>query len=159
VVNINDAIITLDGTSFSSPIMAGGLVCLWQALPNKTNAEIMQLVRESASKYTTPDYLYGFGIPDLQLALNTALSLDDTDSKLNELKVFPNPTNNFMFFNFPSNETEFLVEIYDILGKRLLDFDLSHKSKKINISLLPKGVYILKVQSNNIVKAFKIIKN
>jgi serine protease AprX len=159
VININDAIITLDGTSFSSPIMAGGLVCLWQALPNKTNAEIMQLVRESASKYTTPDYLYGFGIPDLQLALNTALSLDDTDSKLNELKVFPNPTNNFMFFNFPSNETEFLVEIYDILGKRLLDFDLSHKSKKINISLLPKGVYILKVQSNNIVKAFKIIKN
>src|SRR5690606_5230120 len=75
VVGTNDVIGTLNGTSFSSPILAGGIVCLWQALPYKSNAEIMQLVRESASQYSNPDYFLGYGIPNLFAALNTELTV------------------------------------------------------------------------------------
>ena len=37
-----------NGTSFSSPVMTGVIACFWQAFPNKTNMEIMDIVRKSA---------------------------------------------------------------------------------------------------------------
>lgn len=53
-----------NGTSFSSPILAGAITSLWQAFPNHTNEEIMQVVQESADKVDTPDTAYGYGLPD-----------------------------------------------------------------------------------------------
>jgi len=153
VIFQNDAIGYASGTSFSSPIMAGGLACLWQALPYKTNTEIMKLVRESASQYGSPDFYLGYGIPNLKLSLNKALKTKD------EIKVFPNPTNEYLFFKFSSSNVEFLVQVYDILGKRLLDLDLSNKLKMIDFSFFSKGIYIVKIQSNDISKTFKIIKD
>ena len=38
----------------------------------------MDYVRQSASQYTTPEDLLGYGIPDLYLAKNIALSLDES---------------------------------------------------------------------------------
>lgn len=52
------------GTSFSSPLVAGMVACLWQALPSKTALEIIDLVRRSASQYDMPDNIYGYGVPD-----------------------------------------------------------------------------------------------
>jgi len=52
------------GTSFSTPIVAGLVACLWQALPNKTALEIINLVRQASSQYQQPDNIYGYGIPN-----------------------------------------------------------------------------------------------
>ncbi len=52
------------GTSFSTPIVCGLVVCLWQALPEKTALEIINLVRRSADQYTEPTNIFGYGIPD-----------------------------------------------------------------------------------------------
>ena len=52
------------GTSFSTPIVCGMVACLWQALPNKTAKEIIQLVRENADQHLEPTNIYGYGIPD-----------------------------------------------------------------------------------------------
>jgi serine protease AprX len=62
-----------NGTSFSSPVMAGSVACLWQANPSLTNQEILNAVIASADRYTTPDTLYGYGIPNL-IAANLVLS-------------------------------------------------------------------------------------
>ena len=56
VIDDDNNITNNNGTSFSSPIMAGGIASLWQALPNATNEEIKDYVRMSASQYTTPDF-------------------------------------------------------------------------------------------------------
>ena len=56
------------GTSFSAPIVAGMVACLWQALPQKTALEIMDLVRRSGSNYDTPNNVMGYGIPDFMKA-------------------------------------------------------------------------------------------
>ena len=53
-----------NGTSFASPLIAGAVACLWQALPDKTACEIMELVRWSGDRYQWPDNIYGYGIPD-----------------------------------------------------------------------------------------------
>ncbi len=157
VINEFDTIGTANGTSFSSPIMAGGIVCLWQALPNKTNAEIMQLVRESASQYANPDYKLGYGIPNLQLTLNNALSTN-TFQVDNDLKIYPNPTRSMIYFELPSSETELKVQLYTILGKHVNDFYVNHSKKGIDISHLSSGMYIAKFQSKGVSKSLKIIK-
>jgi subtilase family serine protease len=56
------------GTSFSTPIVCGMIACLWQGLPKMTAKQIMNLVRQSASLYDTPNNIYGYGIPDFWLA-------------------------------------------------------------------------------------------
>lgn len=52
------------GTSFSTPIVAGLVACLWQALPNKNALDIIHLVRQTASQHEEPDNIYGYGIPN-----------------------------------------------------------------------------------------------
>jgi subtilisin family serine protease len=52
------------GTSFSTPLIAGLVACLWQGLRQMTALEIIELVRQSASQYDTPDNIYGYGTPD-----------------------------------------------------------------------------------------------
>ncbi|MBK8416394.1 MAG: S8 family serine peptidase [Bacteroidetes bacterium] len=57
-----------NGTSFSSPLMAGMVATLWQCHPNATNMEIINAIQQSASQFTSPDSLLGYGIPDFPLA-------------------------------------------------------------------------------------------
>lgn len=58
----------VNGTSFSTPILAGLGVCLWQALPWLSNYEIIELLRESSTQYKRPDAELGYGIPDVYKA-------------------------------------------------------------------------------------------
>ncbi len=156
IIAENDVISTSDGTSFSSPIMAGGIVCLWQALPNKTNAEIMQLVRESASQFNAPDYLMGYGIPDLQLALNNTLSIDYNN--FGNVKLFPNPTKYIINFEIPSNQNPLSVVVFDITGKHILSKSVTLSDNIIDVSSLSKGMYLLKLKSAKTSKTIKVLK-
>ncbi len=159
VITENDVIGTANGTSFSSPIMAGGIVCLWQALPSKTNTEIMQLVRESASQYSSPDYNLGYGIPNLQTALNLALSVTNgNDDKNQDLKLFPNPTKGLIRFNIPLNQSELSVTIFNVLGKEILETTVTNTNNQIDITSFSNGLHIARIQSKNISKTIKFIK-
>jgi hypothetical protein len=156
VITENDVISTANGTSFSSPILAGGLTCLWQALPNKTNAEIMQLVRESASQYTTPDYFLGYGIPNLELALNSALSVETiTNSKLS---IYPNPVTDKLYIDLPSLDGIVLLRVYNVLGKEINSYEISNNNNVVDVVSIPSGLYIVTLESNSILKTFKLIK-
>ncbi|WOD44005.1 S8 family serine peptidase [Hwangdonia lutea] len=157
VINSSNVIGTSNGTSFSSPILAGGIACLMQALPNKTNAEIMQLVRESGSQFNTPDYEIGYGIPDLWNALN-ALTIDDFEND-NNISIYPNPSKAVVFVKTPSNENKLTVTFFDILGKQILKRFISSTNNRIDIAGLSKGIYIINVKSENNAKSFKLVKN
>ena len=61
-----------NGTSFASPVMAGMVACLWQALPQLTAKEVMELVRQSGNRANYPDNIYGYGIPDMWKAYESA---------------------------------------------------------------------------------------
>lgn len=157
VIDKNNFIVQNNGTSFSSPIMTGGLACLLQALPNMTNTEIMQLVRESASIYNTPDYEIGYGIPDLQQALGAVLS--EGNSMGTEFKIFPNPAENLLFINFPENVNVADVKVFDVLGKLVINTVIYQDNKVLNIEALSKGIYITKLKGDNKkTNTFKLIK-
>ena len=54
-----------NGTSFASPIMCGMVACLWQACPELTAKEVIELVRRSGDRTDYPDNIYGYGVPDM----------------------------------------------------------------------------------------------
>ena len=64
LVNGRGVIIDDMGTSFSAPIICGLTACLWQAMPDKTAEEIMELVRQTGSNHVHPDNIYGHGVPN-----------------------------------------------------------------------------------------------
>ncbi|MCD2259752.1 S8 family serine peptidase [Psychroserpens luteolus] len=157
VVADTNTIISNNGTSFSSPIMAGGIASLWQALPNASHEEIKQYVRLSASQYTTPDYFLGYGIPDLQLALDIGLSVQEEE--LFEFKVFPNPAIDVLNIQVPSANDVTTLRIYDILGKTVLEQQIIQSRHQLDVSSMSAGVYIMSFQSGDASKTIKLIKS
>ena len=158
VISTSDGIYTSNGTSFSAPIMAGGIVCLWQALPTLSNEQIMQLVRQSASQYNNPDNFLGYGIPDLQLALNNGLSIVEFENVVElDLNIYPNPVSNEIEVTIPEEDVV-SITIFDILGKLVKQVELTNSNPNMNVSSLSQGIYIAKLQSGNISKTIKLIK-
>ena len=73
------------------------------------------------------------------------LSLDNFNS--NAFSLYPNPTNTGSV-NITSNNTgDMLVEVYDILGKRVKNQTLTNNT--LNVSSLKSGIYIVKITQNN----------
>ncbi len=70
------------------------------------------------------------------------------------ISYFPNPTNSMLFIE--SNETPVKVSIYNILGKEVIS---TKNSKKIDVSALPSGVYIIKISDGVRQTNRKFIKN
>lgn len=155
-----------NGTSFSGPIIAGAAACLWQAWPGLSNMEIIQAIKESASQYTNPDTLLGYGIPNFTLA-NSILSLGEVAFPRNEvLHVFPNPWNNsgaLTALYLPSNNSKIIVELFDSTGKLIFTQSqnvIGGAFTKISISEnISDGIYLLKVTDNNKEFTKKVIRD
>ena len=158
IVNYSSgSVSTSNGTSFSSPVMAGVIACFWEAFPNKTNVEIMNLIRNSSDKYTNPTDQYGYGIPDFEAAYNTVLSLPDFDV-FSIIKISPNPVKDF--FTISKNNillTDYSAQIFNVLGQKVMEIS-KLSSNKIDISFLEKGIYLLKIQKGNQYKTIELLK-
>ena len=64
VVRGNGRLGRASGTSFSSPVTAGMVACLMQALPSLKPVEIIRLLHSSSTRSNHPDNIFGYGIPD-----------------------------------------------------------------------------------------------
>lgn len=150
------AISTNSGTSFSSPILAGAVTSFWSAFPDKTNAEIVQMVKASADKYSNPDNNYGYGIPDFQLAYTNAL-LANAEFGKTTFSVYPNPASNQIAVNFPENISNAQITIYNNLGQSVLAKNVENNAV-ITLDNLNAGLYIYKITSGSTFKTGKLIK-
>tara|TARA_Y100000991_G_scaffold82936_1_gene62648 strand:- start:375 stop:1088 length:714 start_codon:yes stop_codon:yes gene_type:complete len=78
------------------------------------------------------------------------LSISTVDSS--NIKIFPNPTTDYIFI-YPA--ADYKSKLYDISGKLILE----SKSSQIDISILPVGSYFLQLKSeNNKISKFNVIK-
>ena len=156
VINAANTITNNSGTSFSSPVMAGGIASLWQALPNATNEEIKNYVRQSASQYTSPDFFIGYGIPNLQKALDVGLAVQQEERL--DFKVYPNPVSTVLSIQYSGIDTITTLTIFDVLGKSVVQQELLSPGQ-VNLSSLAPGVYIASLQSGSTIQTFKLIKS
>lgn len=132
-----------NGTSFSSPITAGLVACLWQALPDMTNAELRQLIKESSDRYNAPTHQYGYGVPDFNLALQKAMGTDGG------FIVYPNPTNGVVHLIFPKNLPSTTVTIFNELGQKVSEQYSTLANPSFNISQLATGIYSYSLQGTS----------
>ena len=159
VINTGGNIDFSSGTSFSSPIMAGVITCLWQSRPDVPNGHIMQIVRESANLYNNPTDQMGYGIPNFEnayLALQE-LGLED-DFLMSNFALYPNPVTSKINISFPEGISKGTFTIYSILGNKVLSTEISRNLNSVNMESLNSGMYIASINSNNKQISFKIIK-
>lgn len=149
-----------NGTSFSSPIMAGAVSCLWQAFPETTNAELMQVVRESAHLFNNPTDQMGYGIPNFELAFNTLTLLAQNDHLLKrQAALSPNPVNESFSVLLPSEVDYAQLEVYNVLGQFIESLEVRASQSQIPVTHWNKGAYLIKlILPSGQVQSFKLIK-
>lgn len=77
----------------------------------------------------------------------------------NDFQISPNPaTNNFQIDLSVLNENT-MMEVYDVLGKKVLSDKLSVISSSYDISNWNSGLYIIKITSENSTETKRFIKN
>ena len=155
--NTTGTITTASGTSFSCPVMAGMIASFWQAVPNLTNQQVIDYVKQSADRFSNPDNEYGYGIPDFQLALNNFL-LTTNQTTSSNFNIFPNPTQGQISFRFSNDFSDVKLFIYNDLGQLVLENDAIKSEESINLGSINSGIYFYKITSDNVVQVGKIIK-
>jgi len=113
---------TKGGTSYSAPLIAGGIACLLQNFPNKTPKEIVTALKQSGSNSFDPDRFIGWGIPDFYFAYRDLNKLkpefENDNIKINY--IVHQPFNQTIEINLTSiNNCILTVNIYDTLGRLL----------------------------------------
>lgn len=156
VIDENNNIVQNNGTSFSSPILCGGIAALWQAIPEASPAQVMDYVRQSASQFNAPDNFLGYGIPDLDLARTMALSI--TDERIDTFGFYPNPVQHTLNIKMPSSSIQMEVSIYNQLGQNVLNRTLTENLKALDVSEFSSGLYLIKLSNSNFSKTLKFIK-
>lgn len=63
VIPPNNVVRFANGTSFSSPLIAGFAACVKQAFPYLTAHELRETILQSGSQALSPDNIKGFGVP------------------------------------------------------------------------------------------------
>ena len=157
VINAAGNIATSNGTSFSSPVLTGVITCLWQAFPSKTNAEITQLVKESAHLFTNPTAQEGYGIPDFETIYNL-LTLEESGAEPIKFSMYPNPVKDVINFKFPKNVEELNVIVFNLLGENVKEINVNKRNPTADISNLSKGLYMVQVTYNDTIKTIKLLK-
>jgi subtilisin family serine protease len=66
------------GTSFSSPLVAGFAACAWQANRQLTNMQLFKAIEKSGHLYPYFDYAHGFGVPQAETILNSRKDISPT---------------------------------------------------------------------------------
>jgi hypothetical protein len=78
VINTSGTAEGRGGTSYSAPNLCGLAACLWQAYPKLSNIDLLNVIRQSADRYSNPVMPFGYGIPDMQKAMQLAKVVSDS---------------------------------------------------------------------------------
>ncbi len=155
VLNDQGNIVSSNGTSFSGPIVAGAVACLWQAFPNKKPKEIKEMIRVTASLSDTPNSDLGFGIANFGLAYSDAV----LDSEITEVGESDENDLISTFVDYYLIINERLVgseiQIFDLQGRLVLK--TKTLTNKVEIHTLQDGIYAFRHSVNDEVTVF--VKN
>ncbi|MDA9343735.1 T9SS type A sorting domain-containing protein [Algibacter sp.] len=77
------------------------------------------------------------------------LNVQTFEDILNAINVYPNPASSNLKIDIPSKITgDFTIEVFDVLGKRIVVKQANKLSNSLDIANWNKGVYLMKISSN-----------
>lgn len=69
-----------------------------------------------------------------------------TENTLETIQIYPNPVvGGKIYLTSEHNNSTKKIELYDMLGKKIMETEMNSYQKELNISNLKAGVYILKI--------------
>jgi hypothetical protein len=84
----------------------------------------------------------------------------ESNSDITETEVYPNPVKDYLHVNFTSTYNEVDIKIYSLLGQLVETMKIENSSNgKINLSELPQGSYILRINADGNSFSKTILKN
>jgi serine protease AprX len=150
-----------NGTSFSCPVLSGMAACLMQAVPLALNFDIIDALHASADRYNSPDSLYGYGIPDMVIALK---KLQDKYVRVPDQETIagPNPTTGNFEITFREQPASLIIEIISMTGKTIYRKafpDFAGRTLRITeLQNREQGVYFIRLIRGTGINVHKIIK-
>ncbi|MBT8377797.1 MAG: S8 family peptidase [Ignavibacteria bacterium] len=153
------------GTSWSCPMLAGAAALLLELDPSLTPMELRDVLRNTASRSTNPDNLYGWGIINTNAAVQSLLtSVDNQNVPENFvlLRNYPNPFNpsTKIQFSIPF-QSNVKITLHDLLGREMKEMfnsevEAGTHEMLLDGSELSSGVYLVRMITENIHKTIKI---
>lgn len=102
-----------------------------------------------------PCYSDSYGITiDLNILVQDSLGTVGFDK--NTFNVYPNPVKDVLNVSFTQNISN--VAVYNLLGQEVLVKKMNDNKGQVDMSSLPIGTYLVKVNTENAVKTIKVIK-
>ncbi len=153
-----------NGTSFSSPLMAGMVATLWQCHPNATNMQIISAIQQSGNQANNPDSLLGYGIPDFPMACLILAGLNpDNGNSGDNLVINGNPFPDDLELVFYSQRPQMIkVRVVDLLGKIIYNSEHTTQGLFPNTILIQgyiaKGIYVVEVETEEKMFTEKVMK-
>ena len=149
-----------NGTSFATPVLAGAVACLRQALPYSSVQEICDAIRACGDRADNPDNKYGYGIPDFSQALEL-LSVEDPigNTPAHIITVYPNPSNGDVHVVLNDLHKAELT-VFDFMGHKLYSYSfngLNHTSFERYLNTLNSGVYFINAVSESGSETLKLL--
>lgn len=162
VIRSNGTLGPSNGTSFSAPQIAALAAGLWEARPEWSKEDLINYILRSSSQFDKPDNLLGYGIPDFSKAYFGEILSILTLEKESDFKVYPNPLNGGDLFVQFGKSLSGEFSLYDINGKEIQRIDIQRASLnqpfEISLPMIPKGMFLVQMQSGREVKRTKLLK-
>jgi serine protease AprX len=173
--NGNQSYETEDGTSFSTPLVAGLAACLMQARPAWRPVDVVRALRETASQASRPDNSLGYGIPDGARALcwqvgvgvpnpNTARVLGPNPMRAGD----PPVTVRFAAGGVLEGSNPAHIRVHDLQGRRVSDLwsgslargqcvDVSWDGRDLDHRLAHSGCYFVSLTVGGEVTTARVV--
>lgn len=160
VANWDGSIGRGNGTSYSSPVIAGLITCLWQSHPEATVPQLYLAMQRSSSQYNAPDSLLGYGLPNFENAM--AVLSSPTKDLQPKARIYPNPAAEMAVVEYPGQENEEIVLTLMDQSGRTLSERRFHVVAGINRQVIPlsgyaAGIYLITLRSPSGVQNLKLM--
>jgi len=126
------------------------------------NLQFIQVIPEdcifkiAVSHYGNPAYQFAPQIFNFCELFSTNIKSKTVVDEIS-INLFPNPSVNNLNIEITNATGIFTVEIYNVLNQKIYCSEIGKKSY-IDISNLPKGIYLLKIYLKNISQIKKFVK-
>ena len=89
--------------------------------------------------------------------LSEMTNIENTEQN-HTFKIYPVPAKDILTIEIPSNNNA-RIEIYDSKGQLINQSKIQGSRQNINIQILSKGIYLIKLIDDNSVSFQKLVKN
>ena len=138
------------GTSFATPLIAGGVTLLRAAFPSWTREDMLYAFRKHSYLSEKSNEL-GWGLPDFEAILR---DFQNQAMANIQIEAFPNPARYTINLRWDNVKPRVRLTLYNLLGQEIGDYQsISYEPihlVNLPVAHLPAGVYLISAEKSSI---------